>query len=113
MSDLFGAPPPPAPAPRKPAAAAPPEPAPARPPAPAAVLRGKLVTLCDGTQVDSWSEAWRMECFARHVLSLDHETRNEWMFDLLHRHGEEGVAPLRAAIARLVATRSGELPSSE
>ena len=119
MSDLFGAAaPPPAPARRRAAAAPAPRPAgaaqPSRPAAPLQVaqeqqpepppapqpqaLRGRLVTLADGRQVDSWSDEWRMECFARHLLALAPQARNEWMHDLLQRYGEEGVAPIREAM---------------
>ena len=48
-----------------------------------------------------------MECFARHMLSLEAEARNEWMMQLLARHGEEAVAPLRAAIVSLINARKG------
>lgn len=33
-------------------------------------MRGIEVTLHDGRVVDSWSEAWRAECEALHVLRL-------------------------------------------
>lgn len=32
--------------------------------------RGLTVTLIDGRQVSSWSEEWRAECEARHILRM-------------------------------------------
>lgn len=33
------------------------------------------VTLIDGTETCSWSEAWRAECEARHVLAIPDKLR--------------------------------------
>lgn len=47
------------------------------------------VTLIDGRQVDSWSEAWRAECEARHVLSLPTiERRRNYLAGATHKRGE-------------------------
>lgn len=35
------------------------------------VGRDNTVTLCDGSVVSTWSDAWRQECLARHRDTLD------------------------------------------
>lgn len=115
MSDLFGAPPPPAPAKpvrqrRAPSAATPaekpeiatPAPAPIAPPAPAAPRLYGTVTLHDGRQVDSSSAEWRRECLARYLLRLALGERDDW----LHGFGAE-EAELRAVMRALRATQRG------
>lgn len=47
------------------------------------------VTLIDGTVVDSWSEQWRAECEARHVLSMPNiHLRRLYLADVTKRRGE-------------------------
>lgn len=49
-----------------------------------------LVTLIDGRQVDSYSEAWRAECEARHVLSIPNIlARREYLAAISKRRGEK------------------------
>ena len=48
-----------------------------------------LVTLHDGRQVDSWSEAWRAECEARHILAMANiHLRRIYLADVTKRRGE-------------------------
>lgn len=48
------------------------------------------VTLIDGREVDSYSEAWRAECEARHVLSMrDIFSRREYLAAITKRRGEK------------------------
>ncbi|CAB4199645.1 hypothetical protein UFOVP1356_1 [uncultured Caudovirales phage] len=48
-----------------------------------------LVTLHDGRQVDSWSEAWRAECEARHILAMPNiHLRRIYLADVTKRRGE-------------------------
>lgn len=50
-----------------------------------------MVTLIDGTQVDSASEAWRLECEARHVLAMPNiYTRRLYLAEVTKRRGEAG-----------------------
>lgn len=47
------------------------------------------VTLIDGREVDSWSEAWRAECEARHVLAMPNiHLRRIYLADVTKRRGE-------------------------
>ena len=47
------------------------------------------VTLIDGTEVDSWSELWRAECEARHVLSMPNiQLRRLYLADVTKRRGD-------------------------
>lgn len=46
-----------------------------------------MVTLHDGSQVDSWSEEWRLECLARYVWAMRPlERRREWMEEFGRRN---------------------------
>ncbi len=48
------------------------------------------VTLIDGREVDSASEAWRAECEARHILSMrDIYSRREYLAAISKRRGEK------------------------
>lgn len=48
------------------------------------------VTLIDGRQVDSYSEDWRAECEARHVLSIPNIlARREYLAAITKRRGEK------------------------
>ena len=57
------------------------------------------VTLIDGTQVDSTSEAWRHECEARAVLAMPNkQARREYIwgwFDPHTKRKQRGVADVR------------------
>jgi len=48
-----------------------------------------IVTLIDGREVDSWSELWRAECEARHVLAMPNiHLRRLYLADVAKRRGE-------------------------
>ena len=48
------------------------------------------VTLIDGREVDSYSEAWRAECEARHILSMrDKLARRNYLELVSKRRGEK------------------------
>jgi hypothetical protein len=59
------------------------------------------VTLVDGSQVDSASEAWRHECEAAHVLTLPFEARGAYLAAIEHKRGAEAANALRATITQL------------
>lgn len=71
------------------------------------------VTLVDGTVVDSGSEAWRLECEARHVLALrskadrQHYLEGCRKFDgtmtagILQRRGVEARDELKAKVMQV------------
>ena len=49
----------------------------------------RQVTLIDGSQVSNYSEAWRAECEARHVLTMpDIQARRTYLADVSRRRGE-------------------------
>jgi hypothetical protein len=61
-----------------------------------------LVTLFNGVQVDSWSESWRAECEARHVLAMPNiHLRRIYLADVAKRRGEVAGKAL-ADLVRLV-----------
>lgn len=66
--------------------------------------RDNTVTLCDGSVVSTWSEAWRAECLERHrdaraVLAMaDRETRRRHIATLAARRGEVYRVRLEAEI---------------
>ena len=48
------------------------------------------VTLIDGREVDSYSEAWRAECEARHILSMPNKfVRRNYLEQVAKRRGEK------------------------
>lgn len=56
-------------------------------------------TLHDGRVVDTWSEEWRAECEARHVLNLPSKTqRNAYLATVERKRGQAS----RDALADLV-----------
>lgn len=58
--------------------------------------RAPLVTLVDGQQVPSDSEAWRAECEARAMLAIPHDYRAD-VFELIERkRGPDAVRQLKA-----------------
>ena len=60
------------------------------------------VTLIDGTQVDSASEAWRHECEARAIAALPTlADRRAWLESLERKRGTEAVQRLRDTIKQL------------
>lgn len=75
-----------------------------------------MVTLVDGEQVDSASEAWRHECECRYILNLPTlSDRREWLYGraemkfghvaqaggLLQRRGAEAVKAIEAKMLEL------------
>jgi hypothetical protein len=53
------------------------------------------VTLIDGREVDSWSEDWRLECEARHVLAIHGvQGRREYLADIQKRRGQKAYEQL-------------------
>lgn len=71
------------------------------------------VTLVDGTEVDSASEAWRHECECRTILNMPGlSARRDWLYGridqwgkpsggLLQRRGEESVKRVEAKMMEL------------
>jgi len=55
----------------------------------------------DDTPVDKNSEAWRLECEARHVLSLkDKKTRNAYLGRIRVKRGDHAANQLEGAVYR-------------
>lgn len=55
----------------------------------------------DDTPVDKNSEAWRLECEARHVLSLkDKKTRNAYLGRIRVKRGDQAANKLEGAVYR-------------
>lgn len=75
------------------------------------------VTLLDGTVVDSGSEAWRLECEARHVLALPDKAARQHFLDgcrkfdgtfikgILQRRGVEARDILKAKVMEVWQSR--------
>ena len=60
------------------------------------------VTLVDGRQVDSDSEAWRHECEARAIAALPTlAERRAWLQSLEHRRGKADADRLRETMRLL------------
>lgn len=65
-----------------------------------------MARLHDGTEVSSYSEAWRMECEARWILALPSlDERRAWLQSLEKRRGQAHVDQLKATIRTLWAQR--------
>lgn len=70
------------------------------------------VTLRNGRIVCSSCQAWRLECEARHVLTLPH--RREYLDEIKKKRGDEAYQALRNEMVALQeATRRATEPSSE
>ena len=70
------------------------------------------ITLRDGRIVCSSCQAWRLECEARHVLTLPH--RREYLDEIRKRRGDEAYHALRNEMVALQeATRRATEPFSE
>ena len=55
----------------------------------------------DDTPVDKNSEAWRLECEARHVLSLkDKKARNAYLGRIRVKRGDQAADKLEGAVYR-------------
>ncbi len=63
--------------------------------------------LHDGTEVSSYSEAWRHECEARWILALPSlDARRAWLASLEKRRGKAHVEQLKQTMRNLWAHRS-------
>lgn len=63
-------------------------------------MKGRLVTLHDGRQVDSWSEDWRHECEARYILAMPNlQERRNFLYGYEKPDGKkfQGVLGMRGA----------------
>lgn len=60
------------------------------------------VTLVDGDETCTWSEAWRHECEARHITSLPTlDARRKYLWGIHNKRGEPAMVRLRATVERL------------
>ena len=60
------------------------------------------VTLIDGSQADSASEAWRHECEARHIANLPtSEQRHDYVAAVAKRRGETAGQALQQLATRI------------
>ena len=61
-----------------------------------------MPVLHDGTEVSSYSEAWRHECEARWILALPSlEQRRDWLASLEKRRGVAAVDQLKRTMKAL------------
>lgn len=75
------------------------------------------VTLIDGTEVDSASESWRLECAVRyqHVLNLRRLTlqqRRDYIDTVERKHGAEAARRLREAYTKDWQCRQAEVAAA-
>ena len=63
-----------------------------------------LVTLRDGQVVNSSSEAWRLECEARHVLTLKNKAIKEYLEGVRAKRGIDASVSLRNEMIALRAS---------
>ncbi len=67
-----------------------------------------MPTLHDGREVDSYSEAWRHETEARHILSLPGaDDRREWLDKIEARRGKAAADRLRDTCRAIWQRRRG------
>ena len=72
---------------------------------------GQLVTLLDGSQVDSASEAWRHESEARAIAALRPlASRRVWLEDVERKRGKAAADRLRATMAALWDAKASQGP---
>lgn len=65
-----------------------------------------IMTLVDGREVSSHSQEWKVECLARHVLSLQGvDRRRAWLADFERRCGMRAAADLMTAMQQVHAAR--------
>ena len=74
-----------------------------------------MPALHDGTEVSSYSEAWRHECEARWILKLGSlDGRRAWLQSLEKRRGKAHVEQLKTTMRNLWAQhRSAATPAKE
>lgn len=67
------------------------------------------ITLVDGTETCTWSEAWRAECEARHVCDLPTIfDRRSYLVKIQHKRGDQAWLQLRAAVAEVWKSRQAQ-----
>jgi len=55
----------------------------------------------DDAPIDTWSEAWRLECEARHVLGLkDKKARTAYLGRIRAKRGDQAAEILEGAVYR-------------
>lgn len=55
----------------------------------------------DDTHIDTWSEAWRLECEARHVCNLkDKKARVAYLGRVRSKRGDQAADILEGAVYR-------------
>lgn len=60
------------------------------------------VKLIDGRVVDSWSDEWRLECEARHVLAMPSvQARRDYLAGIQQRRGDKAYQEL-ADLVRVI-----------
>ena len=60
------------------------------------------VTLVDGRETCTWSEAWRHECEAKHVCGLPTILeRRRYLLSIRDRRGEKAYVELRGTVERV------------
>lgn len=60
-----------------------------------------MASLIDGTEVASDSEAWKLECLARHILTLPRPERTAWLADWRERKGDAAWERLATLITEI------------
>lgn len=79
----------------------------------ASTWKAPLVTLWDGRQVPSDSEAWRAECEARHMLSLDKASQLAQLERVEQKRGHGSSKPLLAMMGAVEPAYVLDLPLKE
>jgi hypothetical protein len=54
----------------------------------------------DDASVDTWSEAWRLACEARHVLTLPKKERSAYLGRIRVKRGDSAADELEGAVYR-------------
>ncbi len=61
-------------------------------------MNHRMVTLHNGQVVSSWSEDWRLECEAMHVLDLQKNKRAGYLNKVEDERGKQAVDKLKEII---------------
>lgn len=64
------------------------------------------ITLIDGSEVRSDSDAYRLECLARHVLAKTVADRSDWLLAFEARRGQRAAHDLRETMRALNEARA-------
>jgi len=68
---------------------------------------GPMVTLIDGSQVCNYCEEWRVECEARHVLSIDgRDARRAYIDRVRVKRGEAAASKLADLVMTIWRSRA-------